>query len=681
MNPRALGWFAAAAVGVALPAWALEPPDPGQTIRALTERNDYWLCGRSRGAADGQLRWCAIAGRAEHCRAWTANCPAAAAKGAIPYAAAGKAGALQGGDVEGGGKRTTADRSPEDDESGAGWSVAWLRDALIGAVLALVGWIAWQIWRGRKGAPLAAQEPGDAAARPAVETQWLSDPARLPEVAAALASARALAATQPGPALAWLYAAALRHLHDDGALRWHPALGNREALRSLAASHPLGGPMRNLVAQLEGWRFGGRIPNRADVDRALDTLAPLLRSTASLALALCVVACGSGDTTVSGRALTWDLLRAQGWSLAAHRLSVREIDANSPTVWVDAEHSTVLPSMLAELGEAACRGGRVVLFASHGQGLAPLHAAVVDLSAPATRFGDFGPMTPSRAPPGRQVVLPLRLIVSDTPTMAAALRDELAGVLPELAQQPPPAATESPRLGCALRRESSPLLWIDDQPAALRWTAPAGGSLTVVADNDLLANAAMSVPDNARAVVALARDTAPQRELALLVPQAAQGAVDASDAVRSAGLVPLLAQGTLVLLVAAWMRGARFGAPLSQQRDRRRAFTDHVAALAQLLRARRATHWPAAQVCALALDRLQRRLGPTDLATLADRVAATQPGTDARSVRRLVEKAEALRTSPSGPDHPEDVRTARDLDLLVANLDRRAPPRPNKGEK
>lgn len=666
-------------------AQAPAPQDPAQTVRELTGRNEYWLCERSKGGADGQRRWCAVAPRAEHCKAWTAHCddPALPAGATPTWAPAAKS--LQGGDAQGASPQARSRAERADNAADAPAALPWLRDILVGAVLALVGWIAWKLFRLWRSLPAAQPKPQASDAPAQITLVDLDNPNALPEVDAALARAQQLAATQPGQSLAWLYAAALRNLHDNGALRWHPALSNRAALRLLDRDLPLRAPLRGLVARLEQWRFGGRPPDAADAHAALHAIAPLLKASTVALLALAVAACSpKGDTTVVGRALTWDLLRAHGWEIAGHRLSLREVDGATPTLWVDAEVATVHATMLAELRDAACRGGHVVLFASHPQSLAPLDGAVVDLAAPPTLAGAFGPMEPSRGPPGRQVVLPLKYAVSDAPSTAAALQAELANLLPESDPLPPSDPPEVPVPACALQRQSVPLLWQDDQPAALRWRATGGGSLVVVADNDLLANAAMTVPDNARALIALAGDTAPQHKLALMVPQSAPPATDAADALGAAGMVPFLAQGALVLLIAAWMRAARFGAARAQQADQRRAFTDHIAAVAQLLRARTATHWPAAQVCAYGLDRLQRRLGPADLATLAERAAATRSGGEARTILRLLQKAEALRASPNGADHPQDLPTAQALDALVTGVEHKQPSasrpaRPPKG--
>ncbi len=672
-----------AALGLSTAVHAAPPQadDPAATVRDLIKTKDYSLCERSKGGADGHRRWCTVAPRAEVCKAWAAHCQDLPLSADATGLVAAQAKSLQGGDVDGGGRRPHGRNGKRDDaEADAAPVMPWSRDILVGLVIALLGWLTYKIWRQWRAQPPTDDRNQPAAAAAAIDTLALDGPRTLPDVDVALDRARALAPTEPGLALAWLYAAALRHLHDGGIVRWHPALGNRAALRTLAADHPLRKPLREVIAGLEQWRFAGKPPNADQADRAVRTVAPLLRTVLAVVAAIQLTACErTGDTTVAGRALTWDLLRAQGWTLTGHRLAVRDIDAGSPTLWVDAEYATILPSMVAELRDAACRGGRVVLFASHGQSLAPLHGAVVDLATPASQVGDFGAMPSSRGPIERQIVLPLRLVVSDEASTFGVLRRELAGLVPELSQQPAPTPGDVAPPACDLQRQPQPLLWLDDQPAALRWSAPGGGSLVVVADNDLLANAAMSMPQNARALVALARDTAPLRQVALLVPQGAPPAADASEALAAAGLLPFLSQGLLILALAAWLHAARFGAARPPQADRRRAFTDHVRALGQLLRSRAATRWPSAQLCALGLDRLQRRLGPTDLPTLADRVAAAQPGANTRTVRRLLLDAEALRNDPLGADHPGDGRTAQALHDLLAELDRKLPPSPAGG--
>ena len=645
---------------------------PAVAAKKLLAAKDFPFCKPDYALRWGDGRWCRIGADMAACPGFATACVAAKSGDAATRGAAGMAKHLQGEKGRGAAKRSA---SPDDDAEAPAAFGGLLRDLLVGAAIALVLWIVWQMWRNRTPTPVAAdsgQTPAD------IGELELPNAGALPTVAFALQRAEALAGTQPGLALAWLYAAAMRWLHDAGHLQWRPYTSNRAVLRAALAVPALRALLRGLVATLERWRFGGVQPTPAEAQDAVQRLASALRVGVAVAAVAVFAGCSlAGDSATSGRALAWELLRAQGFTVGAGTQALSDVDAKSDALWIDVEDATIHASMLRELRSAVCRGGRIALLVANPQslaGLVPLEVTetVVDRLTPAPTPADAALPT---------VVLPLHrsLVVSD-----AAVAESTTATAPptpvepadpdEKKPAPDQAATDAAAAAdCEADGDPTVLATVGGRPFAMR--CPLGkGELIVVADNDIVANAALAVPSNADLLVALARaTTGNDHALSLFVPQR-PAAADPAQTLTNAGLWPLTGQGALALLVLAVAMGRRFGRPRDDDRVPRRNYAEHIDAVGFQLLRRRAMRWPAAAYATWALERLRTRAGrglrPTDLPALTARLQLAQTAVAAPVVAETLREAEALRQRPLGADDPGQLETIAALDRLLGGLDR-----------
>ena len=254
----ALGWSAA----------AMAAETPSQSVDRLLQAKAFQFCDKEYHLGYGDRRWCPIAEKMHSCGAFAQACSrhaaAIAAGNETEQEAAKRRNAEQARKLGKGNSQSAADREKMRREQDSARVPGFLRDIMVGVVVALLLWMLLQWWRNRQ--PSADETIGQpiAATAELVDLE-MPDAGSLPTVAKALAKAQALAATQPGPALAWLYAAALRSLQDAGQLQWQPTLTNRTVLRQMAKNAPLHAPLRQLVLSLELWRFGAQAPTAEDV--------------------------------------------------------------------------------------------------------------------------------------------------------------------------------------------------------------------------------------------------------------------------------------------------------------------------------------------------------------------------------------------------------------------------------
>lgn len=646
-----VGWAIAALALHVDAAYAEE--SPAATVTRMLREKDYAFCSASTYLVGSELRWCAVADRLLLCPQFAQACagremPAAPqSPPANAEAAADKPlDKLAKADVDG------APDKPQVQEPNARWPTLPTFGPLFGDVLAglLIGallWLAWRWWRSRAAARAENPDPENPAA--AVEEIELPQaPATLPAVDAALAKARQLAGRDPGMALAWLYAAAIGHLDETGAIRWQPSLGNRQLLRQLPADAAIAAPLRQTVTELEAFRFGRGQPDPAQVHSLLGKIAALIRPTAAILLAVLACACNTGDTSLLGHALAWDLLRAHGFKVARDVADLEKLDADSPAVWIDGGERRIGDGLLRQLRAAAANGAHVTVFAAPDQ---PLAALLGSVRAP--QAADL--------PPPPKVVLPVEAALQ-WPTAATAT-DQPA----QQAGAPASAAT------VVLRAPA--------RPVAVRLPVAKGSIVIAVAD--LLCNIALTAPDNAAALLHLARQAgAGDQRLTVVVPAAEMSQENPSESLNNAGLWPLLGQLLLALAVLAACQGVRFGAARNPDNLQRRRFAEHIAALGQQLHRWKAPRWPAAMYCAWALERLRAKFGrgvrSGDVEGLAQRLVLAQPARNAERIAQILRDAEAVRGKTAGLEDPELLETLLALDRLLYGLERQTATRPPK---
>lgn len=659
----AVGWPAAAA--------AVEPP--AAAVQRLMQEKDFAFCRPGYKLGWGDARWCAIAEAMTPCPGFAKACAGSPMSVGTSGTGGGVAQDLVGGKV-GGGRDRTQRRDASDDGIGPAFA-ALFEDVLAGAALALVSWLVWQIWRTRqpRGGKPAIAAPAQALVEPE-----MPNPGELPTVAAALQRAEALAATQPGVALAWLYAASLRWLQDRNHLQWRPQTSNRAVLRAVPLQSPLRQPMRSLVAVLERWRFGGTAPTATESAATVQRIGALLRTVAVACAVVASAACTlPGDASPHGRALAWDLLRSQGFTVQSSALALADVGIGSDAVWIDADTASLPTDMLADIHDAVCRGGQVALFVANPQSLQPLLAVAVTPTAATS-----APVVGDASPPHRaEVVLPLQRMLRSWVAQADDA-DHAAGDAPQEPMREPPlvpsppsddAPQHLPDAQCVPDVAPKTLASQHGLPFVQQWRI-GKGQVFVVADNDLIANAAVAVPANAAVLAELAvAVSGASKRIALFVPTAASAA-NPQESLDNAGLWPLTVQGALALLVLALAMGVRFGVARDRDELRRRNYAEHVWAVGYLLYQGRATRWPAAAYALWALDRLRARLGRGvrmgDTKGLSSRLMLAQSAVAPLIVEETVAEADALRQQLTGGDDPSHLETIAALDRLLGGLDR-----------
>jgi hypothetical protein len=188
------------------------------------------------------------------------------------------------------------------------------------------------------------------------------------------------------------------------------------------------------------------------------------------------------------------------------------------------------------------------------------------------------------------------------------------------------------------------------------------GRIVVLADDLLLTNAALLVPNNARLLVELLGEGGRVVELAgdltgLVSPHPVA-------AISHGRLSPALGQLALLLVLFFLFRGTHFGRPTDPVVESRRVFTEHVRALGlQYARAHASTH-VAGVYGTFLVERLRERIrltGDRSLSALAEAVANRTGRPVGEVMRILVESRPDV--SPA-TDPNEALATLRELSKL-----------------
>ena len=153
------------------------------------------------------------------------------------------------------------------------------------------------------------------------------------------------------------------------------------------------------------------------------------------------------------------------------------------------------------------------------------------------------------------------------------------------------------------------------------------GSITFFPERELLSNASLSVADNARLVAE--QLVVPGQTIELVGPWTGDGSQTPVDSVKAAGLWPVVLQLLALAALLALRQGTSFGARRDVLRRTRRAFADHVRAVAATYARAGAGRLVSGHYGLLLIDQLRERVCPGQKPTLLQLAAAL-----ARRVRR-----------------------------------------------
>jgi hypothetical protein len=184
----------------------------------------------------------------------------------------------------------------------------------------------------------------------------------------------------------------------------------------------------------------------------------------------------------------------------------------------------------------------------------------------------------------------------------------------------------------------------------------------VFADEMLFSNAAMAVDDDARFVVDLLSEY--DRDIEVIDEWTGTGSQSPIESITNSHLTPVILQLLAFMGLLYLWRGIPFARLKDPPARGRRAFVDHVHALALQYAKARASRHVLSAYAGWVLERLRDRVAPGNERTLhglAQAVAA-RTGRDEASVMRLLVEAHTMRESAS---HASGVYTARRRDLEV----------------
>lgn len=457
----------------------------------------------------------------------------------------------------------------------------WLRWGLALAVVLLVLAVA----RGIARFLGAMDRPTLPSAAPAAPVDDLPDrPA--PDLLAEAEAARA--AGRFDEAVARCRFAALRALGDGGHLKLHRARTDRDYARDLRRDPPRSALLAIVLARAESVQWARRAATATEADAALGAARSLL----GLAVLLLVAtpAWGADRWAPDGDAALYALLD-EGWRVDGRPVAWDRLGPDDHLVVLDARRILLDPADAEAARDWVGGGGILWVIGDPPVGLDHVVLPSQPVRQDLTVFHDVA-LAP-HLPDG-----PARAFVTFADGMAAPAH---------AAWWIEPRDVDDP-VRCTL---SEPCGVVADgylAPVAT-FLCEGRGAIGFVADPRAFANAAFVDPHNARAVLQLLRSPSPTCDIALpLVPVARIASSTSSDirpldALRSARLLPAVLQLLVGWTVMVWSLGVPFGPTRPQVDDARRAFVDHLRALANRWRRTRATAWPLSRLAAWWLAR------------------------------------------------------------------------------
>lgn len=401
-----------------------------------------------------------------------------------------------------------------------------------------------------------------------------------------------------GAAIDAAHAAAIQGLSSTGNIEVDLDRTNGDYLRDLRKAPPLHQDFKAIVSQVEVAQFGGVAPTRGAFDRVLEQVLTLLRRLAVLALWLLALlplaGCGarspseSEETSPSGLYTFKRMLGDQGAKVHTRVAPLTKLDPGIDVVLLmgadleEPEHERLL--------EWARGGGALVVVAS---------SDFMDEGQLAAAHQSCGHKA-ERGPGSEQ-----------TPLELAVVGDRSLNLLPHV-----------------------------DSPVIHRVDVTCGGSpyivtsflgdgtITFLPERELLSNASLSVADNARLVAEIfATDEGGTIEL--IGPWTGDGSDSPVQSLKSAGMLPAMLQLLGLALLLAVRQGTSFGARKDERQRERRAFSDHVRAIASNYAKAGAGSLVSGHYGLLLIDQLRDRLCPGQAPTLLQLAAVV-----ARRVQR-----------------------------------------------
>jgi hypothetical protein len=511
--------------------------------------------------------------------------------------------------------------------------LVWL---IVGAMLIALLWQLRSSGGARSPRAAAADDERLPAAEPAAEPA--APPPR--EADAARLLARAARRVEQGDldgAVADGHAALLRRLDERGHVRLHPSRTNGDHVRDLRGEPALYEPTRQVMRIVERVQFGHAPVTRPEVERMLAQVRAVLGTLAGVVLLAWVsLACQRAEPSrehrwphsPSGRAGVVALLQGHGLAASLRTAPVTDLQPGPTLVVLDGaalsaeEESALLAHVRA--------GGRAVL--ATREPITGLDVRPVE--------HDPGPIVPG---PLVDAIEAAAVVVPSETGLRWSGTDGTDGVV--------------------LRA------YLDGTPYVLV-REYGQGELIVFADDRLLTNAALAVPDNGAFLVDLLRAVGGPFELVdggLRRMTKDGGVDDPFEAIARAELTPVIGQLLLLVVLLYLWRGVHFGRPRDPPPPSRRGFSEHVDALAgQYQRAgarRHALHLYAGW----ALERVHERYGGRrrGLHHLAHRIAA-RTGRDETEIMRVLAEAHHARDDVhDGHGTEEDLKVLRELGRLI----------------
>lgn len=431
------------------------------------------------------------------------------------------------------------------------------------------------------------------------------------------------------------HAALLRRLAERGHVRLHPSRTNGDHVRDLRGEPALHEPTTQVMRIVERVQFGHAPVTRPEVDRMLAQVRSVLGTLAGVVLLAWVsLACQRSEPlreypwshSPSGRAGVIALLQGNGLAAKFRTAPLADLGGSpTPIVLDGAELTAAEESALLAHARA---GGRVVLATRESISGFDVYPVA----------HDPGPLFP-----GPLLDDPTPVVVPSETGLAWSGTDGVDGVV--------------------LRA------YADGTPYVLV-RGLGQGEVIVLADDRLLTNAALAVPENGAFLVDLLGEAGGPFELVdgdLRGLTEGGGADDPFDAIARAELTPVIGQLLLLVLLLYLWRGVHFGRPRDPPPPSRRRFSEHVEALAgQYQRAgarRHALHLYAGW----ALERVHERFGGRrrGLHHLAHRIAARTGRDETEIMRTLVEAHHAREDVHDGHGTEEDLKILRELGRLI----------------
>jgi len=434
-------------------------------------------------------------------------------------------------------------------------------------------------------------------------------------------------------AVAALQGALIHALRLSGKLHVSPAQTNGDYLRALRPEPSLHGPAREVFRAVEAVQFGGAPASRELYRQLLERVQPIVARVLSLLL-LCAFGFGqsgcskslAGDPEASGHGLgvLTQLLREQHTTVRRRIRALNVIEPEVSAILVVGEQPS---EAWAKLLEFAAGGGMLVVSQSSEE-LAKATSVHYSADSYTGRL---------QVPPGFE---------SNQLELSAVARHALEFGTGAVAHERTFALAE--------------------KKAYVAERSYGAGNVLYFGDDEFLANASLSVGDNAFFVVSLLRRNG--QVLELVGPWTGGGSSSTFASLFKAGLGTLLAQLALLAVLFGWHGGTAFGLRKDPIAVRRRAFRDHVLALGENYRRARATRFALASYGSWLIERLRDRLSPQQpigLIDLAGRMAGRVEQPESELVLLLSEARDAQDDFATARSSPADLSTLEKLETLT----------------